>query len=208
MDNSPAMVSLVYDERMLLHSHTSTSNHPERPARVSETINLVKSREIISNPNLVIRDQAREATLEEISTVHRESYVDFISNMWPEGCDREAINIGSSYFNQHTPLAAKLSTGGGMMALEDLYNGFKYSFALIRPPGHHVCGENSNIWGFCVFNNVAIAAKKAIKDFNCKKVLIFDWDAHHGDGTQNVFYESSEVLYVSLHKLNDLLRQV
>ena len=78
------------------------------------------------------------------------------------------------------------------------YGEIHSSFAIVRPPGHHA--HCSLISGFCFFNNVAIAARVAQKEFNKRKVCIFDWDVHVGDGTANVFYDDPSVLYISIHR--------
>ena len=93
---------------------------------------------------------------------------------------------------------AKLAVGGVLEATRKVVNGeAKNAFAFVRPPGHHA--GSSYALGFCIFNNVAIAATYLIRNLGLKRILILDIDAHHGNGTQEIFYKTSDVLYVSLH---------
>jgi acetoin utilization deacetylase AcuC-like enzyme len=94
---------------------------------------------------------------------------------------------------------AKLAAGGTLAAVDEVVGGkLKNAFALIRPPGHHA--ESNRAMGFCLFNNVAIAAGYALKKYKLKKALIIDWDLHHGNGTQHSFYDRADVLYFSTHQ--------
>lgn len=110
-----------------------------------------------------------------------------------------------TYENKYTAQCAYLSAGGTIEAVKAVcdsqfsqYGKIDSSFAIVRPPGHHAhCSGHA---GFCFFNNVAVAARVAQKDFNKKKVCIFDWDVHVGDGTANVFYNDDSVLYISIHR--------
>ena len=104
--------------------------------------------------------------------------------------------------NKHTDLASRLCAEGVVHITRQVLQGeLDNGFAIVRPPGHHAYKEQFG--GFCFFNNVAIAAEVARKEFGLKKIAIFDWDIHHGDGTQEFFYESDEVLYVSLHRYDN-----
>ena len=94
---------------------------------------------------------------------------------------------------------ALLAAGGGLKAVELIMEGrIRNAFALVRPPGHHA--EAGRAMGFCFFNNIAIAAEHLVQKFGCRRVLIVDWDVHHGNGTQNAFYDRNDVLYFSFHQ--------
>lgn len=110
-----------------------------------------------------------------------------------------------TYENKYTAQCAYLAAGGAIEAVRAVcnqsfsqYGQIDSSFAIVRPPGHHA--HCSGVGGFCFFNNVALAAKVAQKEFNKKRVVIFDWDVHVGDGTANVFYKDDSVLYISIHR--------
>ena len=77
---------------------------------------------------------------------------------------------------------------------------WRNGFSIVRPPGHHACGTEDKISGFCFINNVAVAAEYLIKNHKLKRVAIFDWDVHHGDSTQKLFYDRKDVLYISIHR--------
>jgi len=111
---------------------------------------------------------------------------------------------GETYECKETFEAAKLAAAATVTGLKKILDGdYERGYAIVRPPGHHA--YHNKAAGFCFFNNVAIAAKVAlIEPYNLKKVCIFDWDIHHGDGTQSIFYEDDRVLFISLHRTDKL----
>jgi acetoin utilization deacetylase AcuC-like enzyme len=120
------------------------------------------------------------------SLVHTEPYIEWIK----EACESEDY-VAEVLLTPDTWEAAKIAVGLTVLAAE------QGDFAVVRPPGHHAGRQRAA--GFCLFNNIAIATQKLVNEG--KKVLIFDFDAHHGDGTQSIFYESDQVLYCSVHQL-------
>jgi acetoin utilization deacetylase AcuC-like enzyme len=131
--------------------------------------------------------------------VHEDSYVKRVEAM----CKRE----GAGMLGLDTPLCkdsyeiALLSAGGAIKAVDevmDMGNNVKYVFALIRPPGHHATPNRG--MGFCIFNNIAIVAEHLKREYGIKRILIADWDVHHGNGTQEIFYDDPSVLYFSVHQ--------
>ncbi|KAI0205778.1 histone deacetylase [Astrocystis sublimbata] len=213
-----------YDDRMKLHANADfgpTPHHPEDPRRIEEIMKIFKKAGLVyTGPDTKLLDilretptkymwriPAREATKQEICTVHT---ADLYANA--EGLTRmstkelRALSIrldqgrDSLYVGGMTFQAALLSAGGCIETCKNVASGrVKNAFAVIRPPGHHA--EYDQSMGFCIFNNVPIAAKVCQREYPelCRKILILDWDVHHGNGVQNMFYEDPNVLYMSLH---------
>lgn len=217
-----------YDERMKLHTNADfriEPHHPEDPRRIQAIFStFVKHRlvylgdeaklaEILyNNPTkYMYRIQAREATKEEITTVHTHDHYEWVYNtsqMESDALRAYSVELDtgrrSLYLGNYTHLAAMVSAGGAIETCKQVVAGnVKNAIALIRPPGHHA--EAHEAMGFCFFNNVPIAARVCQADFpeSCRKVMILDWDVHHGNGTQNMFYDDPNVLYISLHVWQD-----
>ncbi len=166
-------------------THIQYRYHPEAPFRMEYIIKKIMS--------LGIRQHILEpepASEKDILEVHSSKYVDKIRASTMKYLDGETIIREGTYD------VARLAAGGALTAMEESYHGNTPSFAIVRPPGHHAGPDYGG--GFCYFNNTAIAAKKALK--RSKRVAIIDIDAHHGNGTQDIFYESDKVLYVSTHQ--------
>jgi histone deacetylase 6 len=124
--------------------------------------------------------------------------------MSTEQLKHEALRLDSIYFNNSTFECAKLAAGGAIEACRAVVQGaVRNAIAIIRPPGHHA--ESTQPSGFCIFNNVPIATRVCQADYptECRKVLILDWDVHHGNGIQHAFYDDPNVLYISLHVYRD-----
>ena len=182
---------IVQDKRYLLHM--AGFSHPESPERLAGIY------EMLDNPAMswkFTQIEAREATHDEISTVHSPSYINFIASTDGKDCvilDPDTITSPDTYST------AKLAVGGLCNAVDQVFNGsVDNAFAFVRPPGHHAGRENAA--GFCIFNNIAIAALHAILKHRLKRVMIVDWDLHHGNGTQSIFYKDPRVLYFSAHQ--------
>jgi histone deacetylase 6 len=213
-----------YDERMKLHVNADYSpqpHHPEDPRRIEEIMKAFKRAGLIytgpeSDISKVIRDSptkymwrigAREATEEEICTVHTAYHYRWVEHLSTKSSAdlRELTRVmdqgrQSLYVGSMTSHAALLSAGGAIDTCKQVVEGnVKNAFAVIRPPGHHA--EADQPMGFCFFNNVPVAVKICQLEYpqTCRKVLILDWDVHHGNGIQNIFYNDPNVLYISLH---------
>jgi len=173
--------------------HDTGPVHPERPGRLRP---LWRDVEQAAGRGKVELVQAREATPEEIALLHSPGYMEEV---------REASRIGHGLLHSEdnpvspgTFKAALLSAGAALQAVDDVMEGRSGNgFCVVRPPGHHA--RKARAMGFCFFNNIALAAQRLRSRWNLKKVAILDWDAHHGNGTQEFFYSTSEVLFVSLH---------
>lgn len=213
-----------YDDRMKLHCNADFSSHPahpEDPRRIEEIFKAFKRAGLVyggpeANVAKIIRDTptkymwrigAREATKEEILTTHTPDHYSWVSNLskmsYAELRDlsRELDNGRASlYLGSLSHVAALLSCGGAIDTCKHVIEGnVKNAFAVIRPPGHHA--EYDQPLGFCFFNNVPVAVRVCQREYpeTCRKVLILDWDVHHGNGIQNIFYEDPNVLYISIH---------
>lgn len=182
---------IVKDSRYL--QHATGISHPESSKRLAAVY------EMLDNPHTswkYVEIEPREARHDEIAYVHTLSYIDHIASTAGKTCvflDPDTIASAQTYE------IAKLAVGGLCNAIDAVMTtDVDNAFAFVRPPGHHAGPGNSA--GFCVFNNVAIGAMHAMKKHGLKKILIVDWDLHHGNGTQKIFYSDRQVLYFSTHQ--------
>lgn len=166
-------------------THIQFRNHPESPERLEYILRKISSLKLKQQ---IIKPEP--ATEDDLLSVHSRGYVDFIKNFGTGYLD------GDTYIREGTYEIALLAAGGAISATEESFFRNEPSFAIVRPPGHHAGPEHGG--GFCYFNNVAIAARYAVK--RSERVAIVDIDAHHGNGTQEIFYEDRNVLYISLHE--------
>lgn len=180
---------MLTDESFLLHD--TGPGHPESPDRLKAVAEAISE---ISEGTVEIK--AREASRQELLLVHTPEYVERILSLDPEGL---IMLDADTAFSIHTKSAALKAAGGVLEAVDRVINGdFSKAFCAVRPPGHHA--EASKAMGFCIFNNVALGAAYAITKKDIHRVAIIDWDLHHGNGTQHIFYERDDVLYISLHQ--------
>ena len=181
---------VLWDARYL--DHITGPGHPERPERLQAIGRVLNERPIGKK---VISLQPRPATLEEIALIHDFEYVRKIEKT--AGLDVQLDPDTST--SPGTWDAARLAVGGLLNAVDAVFEGkVQNAFAFVRPPGLHA--EKARAMGFCLFNNVAIAAEYAIRTKNCRRVLIVDYDVHHGNGTQWAFYDRSDVFFISTHR--------
>lgn len=172
--------------------HNMGAFHVENPKRIETIYNMVEKE--ITFPFLEIKP--RPAKEEEIQTVHSPSYVKILK----ETSGKERVYLDPDTATSSRSYEVALLAAGGLLEAIDLIMGgkIKNGFALVRPPGHHA--EASRAMGFCLFNNVAVGAEYLIKKHGLKRILIIDWDLHHGNGTQHSFYDRNDVLYLSTHQ--------
>ncbi len=172
--------------------HFAGRAHPERPQRVEVMIEMAES---LARPGLHFL-HPREATLDEIALVHHQGYIESVERT--ATVDRHDFDP-DTHTSRDSFRTAMLAVGGVLTAVETVSDGAAdNAFAIVRPPGHHALPERA--MGFCLFNNVAIAAAYLIRMRGLTRVMIVDWDLHHGNGTQEMFYESPQVLYTSVHQ--------
>jgi acetoin utilization deacetylase AcuC-like enzyme len=181
---------LVYDPIYLEHD---TGDHVENSRRLVEAISYLEETGIKEKLTCL---PPRPALLEELEMIHTPEYISYVNGKAEKGggwLDPDTVMSPKSYE------AALYAAGGLMVAVEEVMKGnVDNAFALVRPPGHHAIRDRA--MGFCIFNNVAIAAKFALSKFSLNRVLIADFDVHHGNGTQDAFYADPRVLYFSTHQ--------
>ena len=169
-----------------------TGDHPEQPARIVAIERALESRDWLGYE----REQAPRAERAVVEGVHPSAYIQHIEEICAQGggmLDLDTVASARSFD------AAMHSAGGSVRAVEALLSGeAEITFCGLRPPGHHA--EAARAMGFCLFNNVAIAARRALDGLGAKRVLVLDWDVHHGNGTNDIFYDTDAVLYFSIHQ--------
>ncbi|MDO9541307.1 MAG: SUMF1/EgtB/PvdO family nonheme iron enzyme, partial [Kiritimatiellia bacterium] len=183
---------LVYGNRYL--EHMTGAGHPERPERLTAIIHRLESQGLLSN--LVVIPPSPIAD-EWLTTVHSPSYVAEIARR----CMDKAGFAGSSDtpISEQSYAVAREAAGGVLAAIDAVMTGrINNAFCAVRPPGHHA--SKNKAMGFCLFNNIAIATRYLQKQYKLKKILIVDWDVHHGNGTQDAFYDDPTVFYFSVHQ--------
>lgn len=171
--------------------HEAGEGHPEKPDRV-KVIQAALERYPFQAP--VTFFEAPLADREQLLTVHEESYVDWIMSISPDG---DMIGIDEdTIMNPYTLQAAQRAAGAALLAVDlVMQHKAQVAFCNIRPPGHHA--ERDKAMGFCFFNNVAIAAMHALTAYHLKRIVIIDFDVHHGNGTQSIFQRDARVLLCS-----------
>ncbi len=181
---------IFIDELFL--KHDTGPYHPERPQRLEAIMERLQSKNLI---NKLFMLKKRYASKKELELVHSSNYIDYVQYVSNKG---GGYLDGDTVVSAHSFDAALLAAGSGLEALDNiLENKIESALLLIRPPGHHSLKNRG--MGFCLFNNIAICARYAItKGF--KKIVILDWDVHHGNGTQDEFYKEKEVLFISIHQ--------
>lgn len=169
--------------------HKPLDYHPENPKRLEIIFENIKEDPYLKKIQFIEPDAADDSIIE---LNHSPDHVKQVKNLKGYG------NLDpDTYYSPMSSKAAFLAVGAGIKAVDDIVsNKFDRAFCLVRPPGHHA--EYDRAMGFCLFNNAAVTARYALKQ-GFSKIAIIDWDAHHGNGTQNAFYDSKEVLYTSLH---------
>jgi acetoin utilization deacetylase AcuC-like enzyme len=180
----------VYDPVYLEHA---TGNHPENPGRLEAIITSLDMKFIRQQ---LKRLPARPATPDELTAVHQPEYIARVEAYCRQGGGWWDIDTFMSPGSYH---AALYAAGGSIVAVEAVIKKrVPCAFALVRPPGHHATRDNA--MGFCLFNNIAVAASYALKTYQMERVAIIDFDAHHGNGTQEAFAQNPSVLYISTHQ--------
>ncbi|MEW6183569.1 MAG: histone deacetylase [Bacillota bacterium] len=180
---------IVYDPVYLEHD---TGRHVEAPERLSRTMAVLEERGILGRIKTLV---PRAATFEETALVHGPDYIRKIEAFCRAGGGHLDPDTAASPRSYEVAL---LAVGGALEAVDAVMEGrLDRVLALVRPPGHHALP--SRAMGFCLFNNIAVAACYAVRKYGLRRVLIVDWDYHHGNGTEAAFYTHPGVLYFSTH---------
>jgi acetoin utilization deacetylase AcuC-like enzyme len=174
--------------------HKPGEFHPERPERLQAIESHLKTTGLW---NQLKHYPPISSTKEFVSLAHTKSLVEY--NLAQSGKENFVID-GDTILSSKSIDVALQAAGAGILAVDLIFKQKQHSkiFAAVRPPGHHA--EKNRSMGFCVFNNIAIAAAYAIEKKYIKKALIIDWDVHHGNGTQDIFYKQNDVFYFSIHQ--------
>ena len=185
-------VALLYDPAVL--EHRPPEGHPERPARVREVMALLEQTGMLDR---LTRLPVTPASREQLERVHTPEYLDFVEEVVADGGGR--LDIRDTVASPGSWRAATAAAGAAIGAVDAvLTGGMEASFAVVRPPGHHAPPDRA--MGFCLINNAAVAAAHAIAAHGLSRVLLVDFDVHHGNGIQDCFYSSPNVLYFSTHQ--------
>ena len=186
---------IVYTHKDCLLKYNG-SNHPERKERIESIINSLKN---FKELNIDFK-KAPIANIETISLVHPKKYIENIFSNIPLsgiiGVEKEPF--ADTMLCPNSKNAILRSCGAGIAAADDLMQKNKRVFCAVRPPGHHA--ETSKAMGFCFINNVAVTARYLQKKYSIKKIAIIDFDVHHGNGTQEIFYNDENIAYASTHE--------
>ncbi len=174
--------------------HLVPEGHPERPDRL-RSLNLA-----LEHPNFsrLVRKQAEVANEDRVLLAHPESHLHAVMRAMPE---EGIVQLEADTWASPASLKAALTgVGGALAAVDDVFSGAAdNAFVASRPPGHHA--ERDKVMGFCYFNNAAIAARHAQKMHGAERVAVVDWDVHHGNGTQDIFWNDPSVLFCSTHQM-------
>jgi len=186
-----ALVAFVFHEDCL--GHSNGAGHPERPERIAAIRDHLKRHGLLDRL-LVVRPEP--CSIDLIARVHTREYIESIRR----ACERAPVQLDpDTAVSSGSWNAALLSAGGAVAACDAVVSGTaRAAFVCTRPPGHHA--ESDRAMGFCLFNNIAVAARHLQDRHRLGRVLIVDWDVHHGNGTQHMFEDDDSVFYFSTHQ--------
>lgn len=186
-------LALFYHENYLLHEHTPT--HPERRERLQYTVDQLEEEGVLNSPAVEVLEP-EPAPETDLRRVHEPGYLDRLQRMSARGEGKLSVD---THVSEHVWEQARLAAGGVADATEAVATGtFPSAFVLARPGGHHAFGDDGH--GFCYLNNTAVALRRVQDACDVDRILLWDWDAHHCDGTQSIFADDPSVLVASTHQ--------
>ncbi len=178
----------------LYKQHDPGPGHPEQPARYDAVMRAIEDTRLLSQ---LQRVEVRAATEDEIALVHGREYIAKVKREIAAGAHE--LSTGDTNVGRRSFYVAERAVGGVLNAVDAVIDGKAVNaFCAVRPPGHHARPDQG--MGFCIFNNIAIAARYAQRKHGLAKVMIADWDVHHGNGTQDTFYADGSVFFMSTHQ--------
>jgi len=183
---------LVYSD--FFKEHKTGYGHPERPERLDAVIEGLKSKHLLEK---LVNIEVEPASVLSIGRVHSRDYIEHVKLICSKGPGY--IDSFDTPVSEKSYDVALLAAGGAIAAADKVMDGkVDNAFCALRPPGHHA--EPSMALGFCLFNNIAVAAEHLKSVYDISRILIVDWDVHHGNGTQDFYYSDPSVLYFSIHE--------
>lgn len=184
--------AIIYDD--IYKKHHTGAFHPEKPERSAVIIDAIKGN--IPSKSL-IAVKPKKASVKDVMLCHDPEYIEMVSDDVVSGFGQ--LSTGDTNVCEESMDVALYAVGAGIAAADAIYDGkIKNAFCAVRPPGHHA--ESKRGMGFCIFNNAAICARYVQTRHNAERVLIADWDVHHGNGTQEIFYKDNTVFFFSTHQ--------
>lgn len=198
--NAKTCSGIVIDHKY--QNHLTGRHHPEKPSRIIAIEEALKDANLLKKSNFI---NPKYATTDELAYCHTPEYIKFVQEQIAYCANREILDGSYTLITGDVQLSpqsydiATLAVGGVLNAIDAVFEErYRSAFCIVRPPGHHACSNRG--MGFCLFNNVAIGVRYAMKKHGVRKALIVDWDVHHGNGTQEIFHKDPSVFYFSTHQ--------
>ena len=188
----PSATAILADP--IYKEHRPGEGHPERPERFDAVLHALERGSLVKD---ALRISSRSATDDELALCHGRRYIELVKREVAAG--GHTLSTGDTNIGERSLEVALKAVGGVLNVVDAVFTRkAKNAFCVVRPPGHHATPDRG--MGFCIFNNVAIATRYAQKKYGIGKALIVDWDVHHGNGTQDIFYRDGSVFYFSTHQ--------